>query len=85
MTMFVQAAYLAAALGLTAVKDGGAQSPLPAARPESRTTDTVRVGCSGGYTGGGSGNTLMGHPPAELAPVLAALRRAFGDDRRMWP
>ena len=69
MTMFVRAAYLAAALGLTTPKDGEAQSPLPA-RAESRSTDTVRVGCSGGYTGGGSGNTLMGHPPAELAPVL---------------
>jgi hypothetical protein len=28
---------------------------------------------------------LIGRPPAELEPVLAALRRAFGDDRRMWP
>lgn len=28
---------------------------------------------------------LIGQPPAELEPVLAALGRAFGDDRRMWP
>ena len=27
---------------------------------------------------------IKGQPPAELAPVLAALRRAFGD-RRLWP
>ena len=27
---------------------------------------------------------IKGEPPAELAPVLAALRRAFGD-RRLWP
>ena len=157
MTMFFRAACLAAALSLTALKDGEAQSPLPAARAESRSADTVRVGCSGGYTGGGSGNTLtrdgqlgayqrktwqrdstthmplrrdtaaattvfaalegarfralrfnkvgnmtcvlalhdgdgehsvtwlMGRPPAELAPVLSALQRAFGDDHRLWP
>ena len=30
-------------------------------------------------------NWVMGRPPQELAPALAALRRAFGDDRRMWP
>jgi hypothetical protein len=30
-------------------------------------------------------NWIIGQPPPELAPVLAALRRAFGDDRRMWP
>ena len=30
-------------------------------------------------------NWVRGQPPPELAPVLAALRRAFGDDRRMWP
>lgn len=27
----------------------------------------------------------MGRPPAELEPVLAALNRAFGDDRPRWP
>lgn len=158
MTMLVRAACLAAALSLTAVKDGEAQSPRPAAAGDaSRSEDTVRVGCSGGYTGGGSGNTLtrdgqlsayqheswrrdsithaplrrdpeaaktvfaalesirfralrfneisnmtcvlalhdskgehsvtwlMGRPPAELAPVLSALQRAFGDDHRLWP
>ncbi|HEX6314701.1 MAG TPA: hypothetical protein VFZ73_07575 [Gemmatimonadaceae bacterium] len=157
MTTFVRAACFAVALSLTALKDGEAQSPFPAAGAESRSTDTVRVGCSGGDTGGGGGNTLtrdghratyehptwrrdsithsplrrdpaaattvfaalegvrfralrfnkvgnmtcvlalhdgegghavtwlMGHPPQELAPVLAALKRAFGDDRRLWP
>ena len=30
-------------------------------------------------------NWVMGRPPQELAPALAALRRAFCDDRRMWP
>ena len=30
-------------------------------------------------------NWVMGQAPQELAPVLTALRRAFGDDRRMWP
>jgi uncharacterized Fe-S radical SAM superfamily protein PflX len=30
-------------------------------------------------------NWVRGQPPPELAPVLDALRRAFGDDRRMWP
>ena len=158
MTMLVRAACLAAALSLTAVKDGEAQSPRPvAAGAAFLSEDTVSVGCSGGYTGGGSGNTLtrdgqlsayqrktwrrdstthtplrrdtagattvfaalegvrfralrfnkvgnmtcvlalhdgdgkhsvtwlMGDPPVELAPVLAALKRAFGDDRRLWP
>lgn len=28
---------------------------------------------------------VMGRPPQEIAPALDALRRAFGDDRRMWP
>jgi hypothetical protein len=28
---------------------------------------------------------LHGRAPAELAPALAALKRAFGDDRGMWP
>ena len=28
---------------------------------------------------------VEGQPPAELAPVLAALERAFGEDRRLWP
>jgi hypothetical protein len=28
---------------------------------------------------------VKGGPPAALEPVLAALRRAFGDDRRQWP
>ena len=156
--MLVRAACLAAALSLTAVKVGEAQPPRPAAAvAASRSEDSVRVGCSGGYSGGGSGNTLtrdgqlsayqrktwrrdsithaplrrdpegattvfaalesirfralrfneignmtcvlalhdsngehavtwlMGRPPAELDPVLAALKRAFGDDRRLWP
>ncbi|HEU4828380.1 MAG TPA: hypothetical protein VFT04_04220 [Gemmatimonadales bacterium] len=30
-------------------------------------------------------NWVMGQAPPELAPALTALRRAFGDDRRMWP
>lgn len=121
----------------------------------TQAADTVRIGCSGGRTGGGSGNTLTregemhrydrsirsgdtytylgrdsaaaapvfselarvrfrhlqhnepgnmtcilelkdgegrhdvtwnrGRPPAELAPVIAALTRAFGDDRHLWP
>lgn len=28
---------------------------------------------------------VEGQPPAELAPVLAALERAFGENRRPWP
>lgn len=28
---------------------------------------------------------LSSRPPPALAPVLVALRRAFGTDRRMWP
>jgi hypothetical protein len=157
MTMLVRAACLAAALSLTTLKVSEAQSRLPAAAGAASRSDTVSVGCSGGYTGGGSGNTLtrdgqlsayqrkswrrdsithaplrrdaeaartvfaaletirfralrfseignmtcvlalhdskgehavtwlMGRPPAELDPVLAALKRAFGDDRRLWP
>lgn len=158
MTMLVRAASLVAALMATTTQSGDAQSPRPrAAGVASRSTDTVSVGCSGGTTGGGSGNTLtrggqlaayqqatfrresitqtplrrdsaaatrvfatlervrfralrfnkpdnmtcylalqdrdgthsvswpMGQPPKELEPALAALKRAFGDDRRMWP
>lgn len=157
MIMLGRAARLAAVLGLTAVNIGEAQSPGRAAGAAIRSDDSVRVGCSGGITGGGSGNTLtrdgqlaayqrptwrrdsvthsplrrdsaaatsvfaalervrfralrfnkvgnmtcvlelhdssgehsvnwlMGQPPAELEPVLAALKRAFGDDRRLWP
>ena len=28
---------------------------------------------------------VIGRPPPEIEPALAELRRAFGDDRRMWP
>lgn len=158
MIMLVRFASVAAALIVAGVHGSETQWPLrEAAGVESRSVDTVRVGCSGGYTGGGSGNTLtrdgqlaayqrktwrrdsvthlplrrdpaaattvfaaledvrfralrfdepgnmtcvlalhdrdgehavtwpMGHPPRELEPVLAALKRAFGSDRRLWP
>ena len=143
---------LAALVGPTA---GAAQAPAAAAAAASAETDSVRIGCSGGNTGLGLGNTITrggqlaaytkplreaaahtplrrdsaaatavfaalermrfrafrfskignmtcyleltdsqgehevnwirGQPPPELAPVLDALRGAFGDDRRMWP
>lgn len=132
-----------------------AQQPAPAAASmAARGDDSVRIGCSGGVTGAGSGNTItrsgalsayhrplgeaathtplrrdsaaaaavfreldrvrfrtlrfdgignmtcvleladgagqhavswrIGESPPALEPVLAALSRAFGDDRRMW-
>lgn len=131
-----------------------AQDPVPAASTAIRSDDSIRIGCSGGVTGAGSGNTItrsgalsayhkplgeaathiplrrdsagaaavfreldrvrfrtlrldgignmtcvleledgrgehavswqIGQPPAALEPVFAALRRVFGDDRRMW-
>ena len=162
MNMLVRSASVAAALIVAGVQSSETQwPPREAAREsagvESRSVDTVRVGCSGGYTGGGSGNTLtrdgqlaayqrktwrrdsvthlplrrdsaaattvfaaledvrfralryskvgnmtcvltlhdrdgehdvtwpMGRPPRALAPVLAALERAFRHDRRQWP
>ena len=30
-------------------------------------------------------NWAMGRPPDAIEPALTALRRALGDDRRMWP
>lgn len=143
-------------LALGAPATGAAQRPTQApATPAARGDDSVRIGCSGGFTGDGSGNTLtrsgalsayvrplrepptytplrgdsraaaavfaalerlrfrtlrfkeignmtcvlelidsdgrhevnwiMRRPPAELEPALAALRRAFRDDRRGWP
>jgi hypothetical protein len=36
-------------------------------------------------TGSHEVNWVIEQPPPELEPVLAELRRAFGDDRRMWP
>jgi hypothetical protein len=144
---------LVALLAFAAATPGSAQEPTP--DPPSAASDSVRIGCSGGNTGLGLGNTLtrdgqlaayrrplreaatytplrrdsaaaaavfaalerirfrafrfseignmtcylalidgegkhevnwvMGQAPPELAPALAALRRAFGDDRRMWP
>lgn len=145
-------------LALAALATPGAataQSSLPATvGAESRAADTVRVGCSGGITGDGSGNVATGvgdlasysqplqgtptytlprrdsaaaaavfaeldrlrfdtlrydehgvrtcvlelrsgavrhsvtwpagQPPAALRSVLAALSRAFADDRRGW-
>jgi hypothetical protein len=144
---------LASLVALADPAIGSAQSPEVA--PATAASDSVRIGCSGGNTGLGIGNTLtregqlgayvkplretathtplrrdaagatavfgalerirfrafrfseignmtcylelidgegkhevnwvMGRPPQEIAPALAALRRAFGDDRRMWP
>jgi hypothetical protein len=144
---------LVALLAFAGATAGSAQEP--AQGPPSAVSDSVRIGCSGGNTGLGLGNTLtrdgqlaayrkplreaathtplrhdsaaaravfgalerihfrafrfseignmtcylelidgegkhqvnwvMGQAPPELAPVLTALRRAFGDDRRMWP
>jgi len=158
MNMLVRSASVAAALIVAGVQSSETQSPRRAAAgTESRSVETVRIGCSGGDTGGGSGNTLtrdgqlaayerktwrrdsithftlrrdpvaaatvfaalekvrfhalryskvgnmtcvlalhdrdgehavtwpMGHPPGELAPVLAALERTFRDDRHQWP
>lgn len=148
-------AVLGAILALSAPGVASAQRTAPAAASiVTRSDDTIRIGCSGGVTGAGSGNTItrsgalsayhealgepathsalrhdsaaaaavfreldrvrfrtlrfdgignmtcvleladsagahsvswqIGQPPAELEPVLAALGRAFGDDRRMW-
>ena len=146
-----------ASLGMVAGPGiASAQRPArAAASPAAHSDDSVRIGCSGGETGGGSGNTItrsgdlsgydkalgatpthtplrrdsasaaavfreidrvrfralrfntvgnmtcvlelidsqgehavawpIRQPPPALAPLLAALRRAFGDDRRMWP
>jgi hypothetical protein len=144
---------LAAFTALASPAIGAAQSAEIA--PATSASDSVHIGCSGGYTGLGIGNALardgqlsaytkplqeaathtplrrdsagaaavftalerirfrafrfseignmtcylilidgegkhevdwvMGRPPQEIAPALDALRRAFGDDRRMWP
>lgn len=147
-------ALLASIVVLSAPGTACAQGPAPAASTATRSDDSIRIGCSGGVTGAGSGNTItrsgalsayrrplgeaathtplrrdsagaaavfreldrvrfrtlkfdgignmtcvleledgggehsvswqIGQPPAALEPVLAALRRVFGDDRRVW-
>ena len=147
---------LASLMVLVAPGIASAQQPAPAAAGmAARGDDSVRIGCSGGETGAGSGNAItrsgalstydkplgaapahtplrrdpavaatvfreldrlrlrtlrfnvignmtcvlelvdgegrhavawpIRQPPPALAPVLAALARAFGNDRGMWP
>ena len=152
-TALYRAMVLASLAALADPGIGSAQSTAVA--PATAGSDSVRIGCSGGNTGLGIGNTLtrdghlasyrrplgepvehsplrrdttatarifsalerirfrtirfseignmtcylelidgagrhevdwvIGRPPPEIEPALAELRRAFGEDRRMWP